>query len=70
MSKTDDLLNKLFHAGLIGYKPMFYLELGRKVKSLQKTGVKKADAVKKVAKDCGVSTHTVYRAIRVVADFC
>ena len=61
-------LKKLYRAGLISYKPIYYIEISGKVKELKASGMNHTPAINKVAEDSGVSIQTVYRAVKLIGE--
>lgn len=62
---TIEEWRELYRKGAVGVKPLFYMELGDKVKQLIKCGVPKSKAIVKVSVMVGVSQITVWRACQL-----
>jgi hypothetical protein len=66
---TTEELRKLYKAGFVSYKALFYTELDSKVKQLIKSGVPKTKAVQRLAREVGVCEMTVWRACKSLTHF-
>ena len=62
-ANKKEVLRQLYKDGLIGHKPILYIDIHEKYNSLP--GLK-ADRVKIIAKGLGCSTDTIYRALRTI----
>jgi len=58
-------LIELYRKGLISESVINYREINDKIRQLKASRVKPGDAVRIVAKELGITTRTVYNALRV-----
>jgi len=64
---TLDEMKEGYRKGLVGIKPIFYMELHGKVQQLMKVGLTKTESVVRVKTMIGISESTVWRACRLLS---
>ena len=65
--KREDL-KILYQNGLLSSKVFNYFEIRNKVLEYQRQGLKKTDAVNRTALLTGLTTRTIFNALRLVSD--
>jgi hypothetical protein len=65
LSKTGELTN-LYRSGIIGYKVLMYRDIYFDLGCEQKKGYAKTQSVQNIADKYGVSTDTIWRAVRYI----
>jgi len=65
--KREDL-KILYQNGLLSSKVFNYFEIRNKVLEYQTQGLKKTDAVNRTALLTGLTTRTIFNALRLVSD--
>ena len=65
MEEKKYTLEELYRKGLISPCIINYREINDKIRQLKATGMKNGKAVRKVAKELGITTRTIYNSLKV-----